>query len=167
MSTAIYPGSFDPMTYGHLDLIRRASLLFDKVVVGVLNNSAKTPLFSSDERVRMIKIATEDYENVEVRAFSGLTVDFAEECGARAIVRGLRAVTDYEYELQLAQTNRALNSHVDSVFLVTSLRNSYLSSTLVKEVASYGRDISKFVPDFIAEEVSKKLRLKNERSGVK
>jgi pantetheine-phosphate adenylyltransferase len=158
MSNAIYPGSFDPPTNGHLDLVKRASMLFDKVIVGVLNNSAKTPLFSVDERVNMLRRATEDLENVEVRAFSGLTVDFAIECDAKAIVRGLRAVTDYEYELQLAQTNRVLCREIDSVFLTTSLEYAYLSSTIVKEVASYGEDITRFVPDFIAEAIKEKFK---------
>ena len=157
MSNAIYPGSFDPLTYGHLDLIKRASILFDKVVVGVLKNSSKTPLFSVDERVNMLERATSDIPNVEVRSFSGLTVDLAAECNARAIVRGLRAVTDYEYELQLAQTNRVLRHEIDSVFLTTSLEYAYLSSTIVKEVASYGEDISRFVPDFVAEAIKQKL----------
>ena len=157
MSNAIYPGSFDPPTNGHLDLVKRAALLFDKVVVGVLNNSSKTPLFSVDERVNMLRKATEDLGNVEVRAFSGLTVDFAIECEAKAIVRGLRAVTDYEYELQLAQTNRVLCREIDSVFLTTSLEYAYLSYTIVKEVASYGEDITRFVPDFIAEAIMEKF----------
>lgn len=161
MSNAIYPGSFDPLTYGHLDLIKRASLLFDKLVVGVLINSSKTPLFSIEERVNMIQKATSDLPNVEVRPFSGLTVDFATECDANAIVRGLRAVTDYEYELQLAQTNRVLRHNIDSVFLTTSLEYAYLSSTIVKEVASYGEDISRFVPEFIAEAIRQKYREKN------
>ena len=160
MSNAIYPGSFDPPTYGHLDLIRRASLLFDKVYVGVLRNSSKTPLFSVEERVNMLLRATSDLENVEIKAFSGLTVEFAEECNANAIVRGLRAVTDYEYELQLAQTNRVLRGNIDSVFLTTSLKFAYLSSTTVKEVASYGEDVSRFVPDFIAVEIRKKFAAK-------
>ncbi len=157
MSNAIYPGSFDPPTYGHIDLIERASVLFDKVVVGVLVNSSKTPLFSVEERVNMLEKAVRDMKNVEIKAFSGLTVDFAVECDAKAIVRGLRAVTDYEYELQLAQTNRVLRHDLDSVFLTTNLKYAYLSSTIVKEVASYGEDISRFVPDFIAEEVKKKF----------
>ncbi len=158
MSNAIYPGSFDPPTYGHLDLIKRAAQLFDKVFVGVLKNSSKTPLFSVDERVNMLKRATSDIGNVEIRAFSGLTVEFAEECDAKAIVRGLRAVTDYEYELQLAQTNRVLRHDIDSVFLTTSLEYAYLSSTIVKEVASYGEDISRFVPDFVAEAILERLK---------
>ena len=160
MSNAIYPGSFDPPTYGHLDLIKRASLLFDKVYVGVLRNSSKTPLFSVEERVNMLTRATSDLENVEVKAFSGLTVDFVEECNANAIVRGLRAVTDYEYELQLAQTNRVLRGNIDSVFLTTSLEYAFLSSTTVKEVASYGEDVSRFVPEFVAEEIRKKFAVK-------
>ncbi len=160
MSIAIYPGSFDPMTYGHLDLIKRASLLFDKLVVGVLVNSAKTPLFSIEERVNMIERAISDIPNVEVRRFTGLTVDFAVECNAQAIVRGLRAVTDYEYELSIAQTNRVLRHNIDSVFLATSLDYAYLSSTVVKEVASYGEDISRFVPGFVADAIMQKIQKK-------
>jgi len=160
MSNAIYPGSFDPLTYGHLDLIKRASVLFDKLVVGVLVNSSKTPLFSIEERVNMLKRATSDIPNVEVRKFTGLTVDLAVECNAQAIVRGLRAVTDYEYELSIAQTNRVLRHNIDSVFLTTSLEYAYLSSTVVKEVARYGEDISRFVPDFVAEAIMQKYHEK-------
>ena len=164
MSTALYPGSFDPVTYGHLDIIRRASRIFDKVVVGVLINSKKTPLFSMEERVNILKEATSDLDNVEIQGFSGLTVDFAKNIGAKVIVRGLRAVTDYEYELQIAQTNRVINHEVDSVFMATSLQYAYLSSSTVKEVAAYGGDISNFVPDFVAEELKKRIPIKkNER----
>ena len=164
MSTALYPGSFDPVTYGHLDIIRRASRIYDKVVVGVLINSKKTPLFSMEERVNILKKATSDLDNVEIQGFSGLTVDFAKNIGAKVIVRGLRAVTDYEYELQIAQTNRVINHEVDSVFMATSLQYAYLSSSTVKEVAAYGGDISNFVPDFVADELKKRIPIKkNER----
>ena len=146
MRTAIYPGSFDPITFGHLDIIKRSASMFDKLVVGVLNNSAKKSLFSVDERVAMIESLTKDYPNVVVDSFDGLMVDYAKQIGASVVIRGLRAVTDFEYELQIAQTNRVESPEIDTVFLTTSLKYSYLSSTIVKEFASYGGDISKFVP---------------------
>jgi pantetheine-phosphate adenylyltransferase len=158
MKIAVYPGTFDPVTYGHLDIIERSSKLFDKVIIGVLPNSAKTPLFSVEERVNILKKATENIENVEVRSFEGLSVEFAKECNAHVIVRGLRLITDFEYELQMAQTNRKLAPDVDTTFLFTSLQYSYLSSTTVKEVAEFGGDISEFVPQFVADEIHRKLR---------
>ena len=135
MKRAVYPGSFDPVTYGHLDVIRRAAEIFDVLIVSVLNNKEKTPLFSVEERVKILTKATKDIPNVEVKAFEGLSVNFARENHAQVIVRGLRAVTDFEYELQMAQTNRVLAPDVDTVFLTTSLEYAYLSSTTVKEVA--------------------------------
>ena len=157
MKNAVYPGTFDPVTLGHLDIIQRASYLYDKLIIGVLHNSEKTPLFSVKERVNILKKATEDIANVEVRSFEGLSVDFARSCGARVIVRGLRLITDFEYELQMAQTNRKLAPDIDTTFLYTSLQYSYLSSTTVKEVARFGGDIREFVPDFVVEEIQKKL----------
>ena len=156
MSIAVYPGSFDPVTFGHLDIIERASRFTDRLIVGVLNNSAKTPLFTVEERMRMIKDCVRDLKNVEVRSFSGLTVNFARQEKADFMIRGLRAVTDFEYELQLSQTNRKLAEDVDTVFLTTNLKYAYLSSSIVKEVASYGGDISEFVPDAVAREIMKK-----------
>ncbi len=147
MKKAIYPGSFDPLTLGHVDIIERASKIVDELVVGVLNNSAKNSLFSLEERVSMIKEITESMPNVTVASFDGLLVDYMDEIGATIIVRGLRAVTDFEYELQIAQTNHVENPKVETIFLTTSLQYSYLSSTIVKEFASYGGDISKFVPN--------------------
>ena len=141
MTTAVYPGSFDPVTYGHLDIIRRSGKLFDRVIVGVLQNNAKSPLFSVEERVNILEKVTEEIPNVEIRPFCGLSVEFVRECRADVIVRGLRAITDFEYELQMAQTNRVLAPDVDTVFLTTSLEYAYLSSTTVKEVASFGGDI--------------------------
>ena len=161
MKTAIYPGSFDPVTLGHIDVIKRASKLFDHLIIGVLNNRAKTPLFSVEERVKMLKEVTKDIPNVEVKSFAGLTVDFAKECGANAVVRGLRAITDFEYELQMAQTNRVLEPEVDTTFLITSLEYAYLSSTVVKEVAAFGGDIHKFVPDFVEKEIRAKYAARN------
>ncbi len=151
MHKAVYPGSFDPVTNGHLDIIRRASAQFDEVIVGVLQNSQKTPLFSVEERVNMIKSITSDIPNVSVRSFEGLSVNFVRACGAQVIIRGLRAITDFEYELQMAQTNRVMAPDIDTMFLITSLEYAYLSSTTVKEVASFGEDLDKFVPPVVAE----------------
>jgi pantetheine-phosphate adenylyltransferase len=149
MNKAIYPGSFDPVTYGHIDIIERASDIFDELIVAVLNNSAKQPLFSIDERVNILKEVLKDIPNIKVLSYEGLLVDFAMECDAKVIVRGLRAVTDFEYELQLAQTNSVLNKGVDTMFLTTSLEYAYLSSSTVKEVASYGGNIDNFVPPLV------------------
>ena len=159
MKTAIYPGSFDPVTFGHLDIIKRSASLADHLIVGVLNNSSKTPLFSVDERVNMIKEVTADIPNVEVLSFSGLLVDFARKHNVQVIIRGLRAVTDFEYELQIAQTNSKLsNGMLDTVFLTTSLEYAYLSSSSVKEIASFHGDISQCVPDFVAKLVYEKYK---------
>ena len=160
MKKAIYPGSFDPMTLGHLDIIERASNIVDELVVGVLNNSAKNSLFSLDERVSMIKEMTKDLPNVSVTSFDGLLVEHMKQIGATIIVRGLRAVTDFEYELQIAQTNHAVNPKIDTIFLTTSLQYAYLSSTITKEVASYGGDISKFVPKELVDRVYSKFNIK-------
>lgn len=150
MKRAIYPGSFDPVTYGHIDIIERAADIFDELIVAVLNNKAKTtPLFLVDERVNILKEVLGSLNNVKVLSYEGLLVDFAVEIKANVIVRGLRAVTDFEYELQLAQTNNVLNCGVDTVFLTTALKYAYLSSSTVREVASYGGDISKFVPPVV------------------
>ena len=159
MKIAVYPGSFDPATYGHLDVIKRAAVSFDKVIVGVLHNSSKSPLFSVEERVNILEKATLDIPNVEVKPFEGLSVNFARENHAQVIIRGLRAVTDFEYELQMAQTNRVLAPDVDTVFLTTSLEYAYLSSTILKEVAHFGGDLSKFAPAEITDAVIEKIRL--------
>ena len=151
MKAAIYPGSFDPVTYGHLDVIRRAADIFDELTVSVLNNQLKTPLFSVEERVRMLEEATKDLPNVTVDSFSGLLIDYADRKGVHVAIRGLRAITDFEYELQIAQTNRKFSDgSLDTVFLTTSLEYAYLSSSTVKEIASFNGDISKCVPDFVA-----------------
>lgn len=147
MKRAIYPGSFDPITFGHLDIIERSSKIVDELVIGVLHNSAKNSLFSLDERVSMIKETTKHLPNVKVGSFDGLLVDYMKEIDASIIIRGLRAVTDFEYELQIAQTNHVQNEDIETIFLTTNLKYSYLSSTIVKEFASYGGDISKFVPE--------------------
>ena len=156
MRAAIYPGSFDPVTFGHIDVIERSSKLVDQLIVGVLNNNTKSPLFSVDERVNMLKEATKDFGNVEIISFSGLLVDFAQSHNIHILVRGLRAITDFEFELQMAQTNRIINPDIDTIFLTTNLQYAYLSSSNVKEVAMYNGDISKFVPGFVINKVYEK-----------
>ena len=155
---AVYPGSFDPVTLGHIDIIERASEIVDELIVGVLINKGKNPLFSVDERVNMLQIVTRDMPNVTVQSFDGLLVDFLKSRDAEFVIRGLRAITDFEYELQMAQTNRIMAPDTDTIFLTTNLEYAYLNSTTVREVASYGGDISKFVPDFIAQAVYDKYR---------
>ena len=156
MKKGIYPGSFDPITFGHIDIIERASKIVDELVVGVLNNSAKNSLFSLEERVNMIEEMTKNMPNVKVGCFDGLLVDYMKEIDATIIVRGLRAVTDFEYELQIAQSNRVQNEEIDTIFLTTNLNYSYLSSTIVKEFASYGGDISRFVPQSFINDIYRK-----------
>lgn len=157
MKAAIYPGSFDPVTYGHLDVIKRAAKIFDKLTVSVLNNKLKTPLFSVEERVKILQEAVKDIPNVEVESFSGLLVDYAKSRGIHVVIRGLRAITDFEYELQNAQTNAKLsNGALDTIFLTTSLEYAYLSSSSVKEIASFHGDISMCVPEFVAQRVYQK-----------
>lgn len=156
MKTAIYPGSFDPVTLGHYDIIERSSKIFDRMIVGVLNNSAKSPLFSVEERVKMLKDVTKGLKNVEIMSFDGLLIDFARENKAQVIVRGLRAVTDFEYELQMAQMNRVIAPEIDTLFLTTNLKYAYLSSSIAKEVAMYHGDISAFLDPVVAMEVQKK-----------
>lgn len=160
MRIAVYPGSFDPVTLGHMDIISRSSRLFDKLIVGVLVNSSKIPLFSAEERVNMIKGVVSEYPNVEVRSFVGLLVEFARMCDATAVVRGLRAVTDFEYELQMSQTNHIIAPDIDTIFLTTNLNYAYLSSSVVKEVARYGGDISKFVAPEVRSLVLEKYNIK-------
>ena len=154
---AIYPGSFDPVTYGHLDIIERASKVVDELIIGVLVNSAKKPLFTREERVRLIEEATKDIPNVTVKTFEGLTVNFAKENDAKLIIRGLRAVTDFETEMQIAQTNHSIEPEIDTMFFTTSLEYAFLSSTIAKEVAGYGSDVSKLVPDVVAKAFSEKF----------
>ena len=162
MKRAIYTGSFDPVTYGHLDVISRASNMVDELIVAVLKNSSKSPLFSIEERVRMLEEVTKDIPNVCVTSFEGLTIDFADKMDAHIIVRGLRAITDFEYELQMAQTNRIVNPKVDAMFLVTSEEYSYLSSTVLKEIARYGGALDRFAPPYIIEKVKSKYSIKGE-----
>lgn len=163
MKSVIYPGSFDPITNGHLDIIERVSILFDKVYVCVAENINKKTYFSTEERVLMVKDACKKFDNIEVISTSSLIVKKARELGCDAIVRGLRAVTDFEYELQLAQTNHILNPEVETIFLTTNLQYSYLSSTIVKEIASYGGDIYQFVPPEFIDRVYAKYNVERNR----
>lgn len=163
MLRAIYPGSFDPVTLGHLDIIRRSASIADELVVGILNNKAKTPLFSVEERVKMLEEVTKDFPNVKIVPFEGLLVEFAKQMDAKVIVRGLRAITDFEYELQMSQTNHKLEPEIETLFLTTSLEFSFLSSTTVKEVASFGGDITQFVPEVIIKKIKEKME---KRKGV-
>lgn len=156
MGIAVYPGSFDPVTYGHIDIIRRASKLTDSLIVGVLRNSAKKGLFTIEERVEMLEEVTKDMMNVKIMSFDGLLVEFAKQNGANTIIRGLRAITDFDYELQMAQTNRALYDGADTIFIPTSIEYSFLSSTTVKEVASLGGDISRLVAPYVEERLRQK-----------
>ena len=156
---AVFPGSFDPMTMAHLDVARRAAMLFDRLVVGVLHNPKKAPLFPVERRVELIRASVAEFGgNVEVEAFDGLTVEFAKRNGAGFIVRGLRAVSDFEAELQMAHTNRRLERGVDTVFLMSALEFGYLSSTLAKEVGQFGGDVSGMVPGPVAEALAAAFR---------
>ena len=151
MKAAIYPGSFDPVTFGHLDIIRRAASIFDELTVSVLNNTQKTPLFSVEERVKILEEATKDLPNVKIDSFSGLLIDYARSKDVHVAIRGLRAITDFEYELQTAQTNSMLSKgELDTMFLTTRLEYAYLSSSSVKEIAQFHGDVSQCVPDFVA-----------------
>lgn len=157
MKSAIYPGSFDPVTFGHMDVIRRSAEIFDELIVSVLNNNAKTPLFSVEERVKILEEATKDLPNVTVESFSGLLIDYAASKNIHVAIRGLRAITDFEYELQIAQTNKLLSKgKLDTMFLTTSLEYAYVSSSSVKEIASFNGDISQCVPPFVADLIYQK-----------
>lgn len=155
--TAVCPGSFDPVTVGHLDIIRRASGMFGRVIVVVMSNSSKNPCFTVEERISMIKKATVGISNVEVDSYGGLLADYAEKVGARAIIKGLRAMSDFEYEFQMALTNRKLNPKVETLFLTTSASNMYLSSSMVRQIGSMDGDIRDFVPDVIHDMIKKRL----------
>ena len=161
MKIAVYPGSFDPVTLGHLDIIKRASSMFDELIVAVMCNSAKTPLFTLDERVKMLEESVKGLDNVKIESFSGLLIDYCKENNIHIVIRGLRAITDFEYELQIAQTNKELShNQVDTVFLTTNLKYSYLSSSVVKEIASYNGDITPCVSDFVAKALYEKYNVK-------
>ena len=162
MLRAVYPGSFDPVTFGHLDIITRSAKLVDELIVGVLVNNAKSPLFSVEERVKILEKTVENLPNVKVIPFEGLLVEFVRKMEAQMVVRGLRAITDFEYELQMAQTNHKLEPEVETIFLTTGLEYSYLSSSTVKEVAAFGGDISQFVPHIVIERMQEKMDKKGE-----
>jgi pantetheine-phosphate adenylyltransferase len=156
-TTALYPGSFDPVSHGHIDLIKRATHVFDRVVVAVANNLHKKPLFSKEERLQMLVEAVKDIDRVEVVAFDGMVVDFARKQNIRILLRGLRMVSDFEYEFQMALTNRRFAEDIETVFLMPSEKFSFLSSTLLKESAAMGADISMFVPDHVTAKLKERL----------
>ncbi len=156
---AVYPGSFDPVTNGHLDLIQRSSALFDQVIVAILRNAEKTPLFTVEERTEMLEEAVRDLKNVSVTSFAGLLVDYAQQIGASVIVRGIRAISDYEYELQMGLMNRRLSNKVETVFMLPAESYSFLSSKLVKEIAQLGGSIRGFVPADVEQRLRGKFRI--------
>jgi len=156
--TAIYPGTFDPVTKGHVDLIKRATCIFDKVVVAVAKNAHKEPLFTTKERLEMLKEATKDIKGIKIETFDGLVVDFARKKGINVLIRGLRMISDFEYEFQMALTNRRLADDIETVFLMPSEKYSFLSSTLLKETAALDADISSFVTGSVAKRLKKKLK---------
>ncbi|MCB6366239.1 pantetheine-phosphate adenylyltransferase [Intestinibacillus massiliensis] len=158
MKIAIYPGSFDPVTLGHLDVIERAAKMFDRLVVAVMHNGAKKPLFNSEERMGFLEKTTAHIPNVEIAGFDGLLAEYAGQCGACAIVKGLRAVSDFEYEFAMALANRKLNPQVDTVFLMTSAQYMYLSSSMIKDIAQHGGSIADFVPAAIHDDIVLRMR---------
>lgn len=158
MRIAVYPGSFDPITNGHLDIIERASRVYDKLVVGVLSNASKTTLFSAEKRVEMIRLVTKHLDNVEVDTFTGLLVDFAASKNATVIVKGLRTVADFEYEFQMALLNKALNPEYETMFMMTNTKYSYISSSMVKELAGFHGDLTGLVPCEIIETIEEKYK---------
>lgn len=157
MKIAIYPGSFDPITYGHLDILKNASEIFDKVIIAVAHNGAKTGFLSVEERVELIKNSVNGIENVEVDSFEGLTVEYAKKHGANVLIRGLRAVSDFEFEMQLSQTNSALCDEIKTVFLITKPKYNFISSSTIKEIYANGGDISKFVPEAVDKYLNEKI----------
>src|SRR6266702_8763191 len=158
MRTVIYPGSFDPLTNGHLDVIQRAAKLFDKVVVAIAKNESKSPLFTLDERLELVSLAIKDIANPTPDAFEGLLINYVEQRSGQAIIRGLRAVSDFEFEFQLALMNRKLNERVETIFMVPKDTYTFLSSRIVKEIARLGGDVSAFVPSHVKDALAKKLK---------
>ncbi|HIQ88295.1 TPA: pantetheine-phosphate adenylyltransferase [Candidatus Galligastranaerophilus faecipullorum] len=156
--TAIYPGSFDPITKGHLDVLERASKMFDRVIIAVLKNSSKKSFLPVSDRVKLIQESIEGLDNVEVDSFEGLTIEYAQSKGAHFLIRGLRAVSDFEYELQLCQTNSAIAPDIDTVFLTTKPKYNFISSSIVKELSDFGTDVSKFVPKSVVEYLQKQKK---------
>ena len=161
MKIAIYPGSFDPITNGHVDILKRAAAVFDKVIIAVSINSQKVPLFSIEERVELAQKIFCDYKNVEVATFSGLLAEYAKQVGAKTIIKGLRAVSDFEYEFQMAHMNKKINPNVETMFMMSNQKYSYLSSSIVKEVGKLGGDLTDLVPEQIIDEIYKRLRRKS------
>lgn len=155
---AVYPGSFDPVTNGHIDIIQRAAKLTDTLYVAVLTNPSKKPFFTVEERISLLEKVTEDIPNVKIEPFSGLLIDYAEKIGAKIIFRGLRAVSDYEYELQMALANKKLKGDTETLFMVANSKYSFLSSSLVKEIATFGGDLTGMVPDFVISEIEAKIK---------
>ncbi len=159
-TTVIYPGTFDPVTYGHLDIIRRALKIFDKVIVAIAHNPEKKPLFTLQERVEMLKEATRDLRGVEIEVFGGLLVDFVKSKGCKVILRGVRAISDFEYEFQMALSNRKLAPDIETIFMMPSENYSFLSSRIIKEVASLGANLQEFVPPVVEKKLKEKLKVR-------
>lgn len=158
MRTFVYPGSFDPVTNGHLDIINRASKICDKLIVLVSVNMGKTPAFTVEERLELLRLSVGERENIEITSFSGLLVDFMRKANAKTIIKGLRAVSDFEYEMQMALLNHNLDSKIDTLFMMTSIQNSFLSSSAIRDLAKYGAKINDFVPEQIADIIIRKLK---------
>ena len=161
MKIAIYPGSFDPITNGHVDVVKRTAAVFDKVIIAVSVNSQKVPLFSIEERIELANSIFSDYDNVEVSTFTGLLAEYAKSVGAKTIIKGLRAVSDFEYEFQMAHMNKKINPDVETMFMMSNQKYSYLSSSIVKEVGRLGGDLTDLVPEQIIDEIYKRLRRKS------
>lgn len=161
MKIAIYPGTFDPVTNGHLDILQRAASVFGEVYIAVAHNLHKNPLFTIDERIEMVKRCTSQYSNVKIDQFNGLAVEYARQVGASVIIRGLRAISDFDYEFQMALMNRHMNDNIDTVFFMPHEDYTYLSSSTVREIVRFGGDVAEFVPEYVKNELIRKLRSKS------